>query len=291
LVTSVKRRDIVAWQNHLKGPQILYKGVQCRRHPFEGQLSPHTIHKRLRTARIFWIWLEDEGEIEQSPMRRLKLKKPPKPNVRLRTVPIEKIQSLVAVMRQDPRDWAIFCVLIDTGVRAIGLSNMELQNLNLDHRVVFTLEKGDKPHFAMFEQVTARALKRYLKVRPKTRRREVFFNEKGGKLNDSTVRGWLYRRCDKAGIERIGPHTLRRSLGCHLAMKRVPISLIQKHLGHSTAEITAQNYMPDGDEDLHDMLSKFGLLGEVLEDFEFDDEDEDGSDEDDGGEEGVSEAA
>jgi integrase/recombinase XerC len=277
-VTSVKRRDIIAWQNHLKKTQVLYKNREdkkCKRPSFEGKLSEHTVYKRLKTAQVFWNWLERVGEIKKSPMKGVKIEKPPKPNVTKRKASIEVIRALAEVMWQDPRDWAMFCVLVDTGVRAIGLSNMELSGLEIDRLVAHTIEKGGNPHVAFFEQVTARALARYLKVRPKTRRREVFLNEKGGKMNESSLRGWLYRRCDKAGVERIGPHALRRAVGCHLAMKRVPLSLIQKHMGHSTAEVTARHYMPDGEEELHKMLSQFGLLEDVLgDDFDVDDEDE-----------------
>jgi integrase len=282
-LNSIALDDINSWHRSLKRQDVLYEN-HPNRERVQGKLSPHTIHKHLRSGRRFWNWCVEVGEVDVSPMKGKKIEQPEKVSVSRRTASLKRLKALIDVMRQKPHDWALFCFYLDTGCRSGAVAELPLARLDMDRRIAHTIGKRDKEHDARFSPITAAALRAWLKVRPKDACKRVFLNRDGNPWNSDSLRSWLYRRCDKAEIKRISPHALRRTLGCHLAMMKVPLSLITSHMGHSRQEITLDHYMPDDDDLLYELLEVVGLLaalGIEMPDDDEDDEDEEDVDEDD----------
>jgi site-specific recombinase XerD len=59
------------------------------------QWKPATAHNRYRALRVFYAWLEDEGEVRTDPMRKLKPPAVPEPPAPVLTA--EVLQRLLAV--------------------------------------------------------------------------------------------------------------------------------------------------------------------------------------------------
>ncbi|RKG70767.1 hypothetical protein D7V80_04200 [Corallococcus sp. CA054B] len=70
----------------------------------------------------------------------------------------------------------------------------------------------------------------------------VFCQEDGQPLTDGLMRRPLERSLIRASITReqgrIGWHDLRHTYGSHLAMRGVPLKVIQELMGHATIEMT-----------------------------------------------------
>jgi integrase len=66
----------------------------------------------------------------------------------------------------------------------------------------------------------------------------VFTNTNGQPFNHSSLTYHLEALCKRAGLRRITWHTFRHTFASHLAMKGVPLNIVQALLGHSTIMMT-----------------------------------------------------
>jgi integrase len=66
----------------------------------------------------------------------------------------------------------------------------------------------------------------------------VFVDTAGQPFNNDRLIRRLEVECKKAGLRKIGWHALRHTFASHLAMKGVPLNMVQQLLGHSTITTT-----------------------------------------------------
>lgn len=94
---------------------------------------------------------------------------------------------------------------------------------------------------------------------PESSSEYLFPGADGGKLTKGECKWPLWGACDRAGIgRRIGWHVLRHTFASHLAMRSVPITAIQKALGHSTINMTLR-YAHLSPEFLRDAVDALAL--------------------------------
>ncbi len=176
---------------------------------------PATANNRYRALAQLFRWLEEEGEIRQSPMTRMS---PPKvPETPVPVVGEEELRSLLKACAgtgyEARRDTAMIRLLIDTGMRASELVNLRVDDLDLDLGVALVVGKGRRPRACPFGSRSARDLDRYLRVRA----RHPYAGEpwlwlgKKGRMSDSGLRQMVERRAAAAGLGHIHPHQLRHT--------------------------------------------------------------------------------
>ena len=66
----------------------------------------------------------------------------------------------------------------------------------------------------------------------------VFCDQDGTMLVKTECKWPLWRACQRAGLRRISWHVLRHSFASHLAMRGVPLKVVQELLGHATMDMT-----------------------------------------------------
>jgi site-specific recombinase XerD len=171
--------------------------------------SPATANNRYRGLQQFFSWLEAEREIVESPMAHMK---PPRiPDAPVAVPTVEAVKKLLATCDSDTlegrRDAAIIRLFADSGIRLAELTNLTVEDLDLDTGTVRVLGKGSKVRLASFGAKTAKALDRYLRRRGP----EIGFLWLGrrGRLTTSGIRQMIWRRSEEAGIDRLHPHQLR----------------------------------------------------------------------------------
>jgi len=170
---------------------------------------------KYRRLQQLWRWLAEEGEIDDSPMRRMS--PPHVPDKPVPVIPEADLRALVAACSgrdfTSRRDEAIIRMFIDTGMRSDEMAGLTVGAIDFDYNVAVILGKGRKQRSVPFGANTTRALDRYLRQRRHHRHAEedwLWIGAKG-RLTASGIQQAIDRRCVKAGIGHIHLHRFRHS--------------------------------------------------------------------------------
>jgi site-specific recombinase XerD len=179
--------------------------------------KPATTNQHYRSLAQLFKYLQEEGEIAESPMARMK---PPKvPEVPVPVLTDDDLKRLLAVMSgttfDDRRDTAIIRLFVDTGMRLSELINLTVEDIDRDQAVAHVVGKGGRPRGCPYGMKTATSMDRYLRMRAKLARAGepwLWMGAKGkGRLTQSGVSQMLNRRTAEAGLPHMHPHQLRHT--------------------------------------------------------------------------------
>jgi integrase len=177
--------------------------------------APATAALHYRALILFFKWLYEEGEIDRSPMEKLK-----QPSIPEQPVPVlsdDQIRAVIKVCRgttfADRRDEALLRTLADTGARVGELAGMGVDDLDFELDVIHVLGKGSRPRSVPFSPSTALSLDKYIRARARHRlaRLDSFWLGERGKLSVSGIERIVKKRGEQAGIKGLRPHLFRHS--------------------------------------------------------------------------------
>ena len=140
------------------------------------------------------------------------------------------------------RDRAILEFLYASGLRVSELTQLTLDRLNFEERIVRVTGKGNKTRLVPVGQKACAALRAYLeRERPamvgKRTGNEVFLSRNGTRLTPKRIQQIVKACAKNAGIDtHVYPHLLRHSFATHLLSNGADLRVIQELLGH--ADIT-----------------------------------------------------
>jgi site-specific recombinase XerD len=133
------------------------------------------------------------------------------------------------------RDLAMAALLAETGLRASEICRLEMARLDMRNRRFTVLAKRQKPREGIFSEDTARFLEIWLGERKKVALRgtKTVFVSIGGKRPGTSMTSdglrTLYRKFgEQAGIGRLSPHDMRRTMAMLLTEADAPSRLVQK---------------------------------------------------------------
>ncbi|MEW6377682.1 MAG: site-specific tyrosine recombinase XerD [Thermodesulfobacteriota bacterium] len=211
-------------------------------------LSAKTIVRNLVAIRTFFRFLMEEGILEVSPVEELGSPKLAKtlPEI-LTSTEVEKL--LEQPNPETPlgiRDRAMLEVLYATGMRVSELTQLPINQVNLEGGYVLIYGKGFKERMVPLGSEAMKWLTLYLKeVRgrlAKGKESPTLFLSRLGK-GMSRQRFWrnIKGYAQRAGLrKRITPHLLRHSFASHLLERGADLRSVQMMLGHvdiSTTQI------------------------------------------------------
>ncbi len=212
----------------------------------------HRAH--FRTVKGLFSWLEEEGYIEENPVRRVRLPKTPRYVVK----PLEEddVRSLLRAV--DPRtaagarDLAILLLLLDTGMRLGELADMSLSDgeTALKHGMLRVFGKGARERFVPVGATAQNAFRRYLQLhRPQAYSDRMFLSLSGRALSDEGIRQVVRRVARRAGVLGVHPHRLRHTAAVTFLRAGGDVFVLQRILGHSTLTMT-RNYVTLAEADI-----------------------------------------
>lgn len=200
--------------------------------------SKVTVDNVRRNISSFFSWLEEEDYILKSPMRRIH-------KIKTKTVVKEIISDETMEMMRDNctelRDLAMIDLLYSTGIRVGELVNLNIANVDFEHRECIVYGKGDKERRVYFDAKAKIHLQNYLAERTDDNPALfVTLDAPHERLKISGVEIRVRRLGRSLGLSRIHPHKFRRTMATRAIDKGMPIEQVQKILGHSQIDTTMQ---------------------------------------------------
>ena len=211
----------------------------------ERSFQPATVNRRLAAVMALYAFLsvEDAGLVCPVLPHRHFLREPqrlPRP------VQEDDLRRFFAAI-EDARDRAMFVLMLRCGLRISEVASLRLSDLYLDeeHPSLVVRGKGSRERSAYLSPQAERVLRRYLAERPSAASDFVFISYQLDGLSTTAIHKRLMRYRQQAEVH-LTAHRLRHSFANDLVGAEVPVTTIQKLLGHRWLE-TTQIYVTAND--------------------------------------------
>jgi site-specific recombinase XerD len=185
--------------------------------------KPATAANRYRALRVFYAWLEEEGEVAVDPMAKMKPPRVPEQPAPVLTEDLLRRLLANCASRdfEARRDRALILLLLDTGGRLAEIAGMRLGDLNFEYDVVIVAGKGGRERALPFGNRTGKALDQYLRARARHHHHDLewFWIGRKGRVTASGIAQLLRRRGREAGIEHLHAHLFRHTFA-HLWLRQ-----------------------------------------------------------------------
>ncbi|WP_426567089.1 tyrosine recombinase XerC [Angustibacter sp. McL0619] len=213
-------------------------------------LSRATIARRAAAARTFCAWATRTGRMLRDPALRLVAPR------RDRTLPGVLAQQQATELLDvaagaaddgDPlhlRDRAALELLYGSGVRVGELVGLDVDDVDLDRRVIRVTGKGNKQRVVPFGVPAAEAVRDWLSQgRPQLATADsgpaLLLGRRGRRADQRQVREAVHALLEHVpGADDLGPHGLRHSAATHLLEGGADLRAVQELLGHATLATT-----------------------------------------------------
>jgi site-specific recombinase XerD len=204
----------------------------------EAGLQPRSVATELGVFRMFWNDLISQERVTHTAL--LQVKAPLAGDHLPRYLTLTEYQRLEQVIQSETQsnqakdrfNRAWFYLLAHAGLRLCELLNLRLSDVDLRaRRLRIHSGKGDRDRVLPMTPQLATALQDYLAVRELSTTDHLLIY-KGAALATSLIPDRLERFGLKAQIEPMSPHRLRHTLATFLINQGMPITSLQKFLGH-----------------------------------------------------------
>jgi len=209
-------------------------------------LNAKSIVRNLVAIRTFFRFLVQEGVLESNPVEELESPK------MARTLPeILTLKEIEQILEQPDlqtplgtRDRAMLEILYATGMRVSELTQLPIQQVNLEGGYVLLYGKGSKERIVPLGSEAMKWVTVYLKTARGTLSKgkespSLFINRLGKGMSRQNFWKNLKDYGRRAGLrKRITPHLLRHSFASHLLERGADLRSVQMMLGHADISTT-----------------------------------------------------
>jgi site-specific recombinase XerD len=219
----IQRIDIVGFINFLATQKV----------------SAVTRKRKLASIRGFLKFCKDNQIIFGNPADTIEgpIREERDPAILLKT----EYKALLQVTGENPRDFAIVMLFLQSGLRVSELVNLTLNDVSFETREITVRQgKGRKDRVVPLIGQALEALKIYLAVRPASAEYDnVFLARNKTSMDQRTVRYRIHKYYQEAGIKKkASVHTLRHTFSTHQVASGLPLPQLKEILGHRKLETT-----------------------------------------------------
>ena len=194
-----------------------------------------SVNGDIRTLRVFFNIMVEEGEVSESPMKGIRMMRVPETEVV--TITAEQMRKLLQTPKVSTfvgrRDRCLMMVLYDTGMRLGEALSLTVENVDIDNFVIHIKHgKGGKNRVAPFGGKCAKELLKYRRSRP--RFAETFFcSYRGRLLERGNINDALHRYGAKVGMPRLHAHLFRHTFCTEFLRQGGDLETLRRIVGHS----------------------------------------------------------
>jgi integrase/recombinase XerD len=152
----------------------------------------------------------------------------------------EEIEKLFTAINDHLRDRTIFTLMLHTGIRVGEIVNLRLADIYLSEKRpphLRVIGKGQRERIAYLSATATLLLNEYLAKRPKKTEEKVFLNRLGKPITITGIQLQLAKYCRQADIW-VTCYQLRHTFACRMISAGVPVTSVQKMLGHTSIRTT-----------------------------------------------------
>src|SRR5205085_5984409 len=223
----------------------------------DGPYRDTSIRRKVAALKVFFRFLEERGIVNESPARRLKIKRPIENRVPT-VLSAREIRSLLAAPKQQItemssmrdhsaggrnryfcaiRDNVILELLFSTGIRIGELVALNLSDAALDKREIQITGRATRGRIVPLSQDVIDGLMIYLALRGDRTLDSgaLFVGRSGTRLTIYSIENIFKKHVRIAEIKRhITPHALRHTMAALLVSSGTDIREVQEILGHAS---------------------------------------------------------
>ena len=234
------RKSLKHLKKHYSG-ELLYASTEDIRSFLLEYSETHSISKATldterRNLSSFYNWLEAEGHILKSPMKRIHKIKATK--VVKKAFSDEEIERLRGSCK-NVRSLAIVDMLYATGMRVSELVSLNRECIDFENRECIVIGKGDKERRVYFDAKTKIHLQEYLKQRDDDNPALfVRFKKPHDRISANGIQEIVRQLGEAANVEKCHPHRFRTTCASHAIARGMPVEQVQRLLGHEDISTT-----------------------------------------------------
>jgi integrase/recombinase XerD len=233
-------------------------------------LSPTTINTRLKTLRVLFKTLYEEGLINDNPMTGIKNVNEPEEKIEILTA--DELNRLFMAPNKryfaDFRDYVLMNLLLDGMMRiseALGLKESDFDFANKTVTIPATIAKNRKARTIPLKQRTIRLIKELITENKADFESDyIFLTNYGEPITSDHFRKRLNHFAEKAGIKKnVRPHLFRHTAATLFLEAGGDLRHLQLLLGHSDLRVILR-YTHLSNESLKNQHDKFSAINVVI---------------------------
>ena len=207
---------------------------------YDKKYTPRSIAREIATIKGFFKWLDINEMIGHNPS--LAIEQPKLPKRLPKVLTMKEINSLLE-KDMTKLDKAILELLYAGGLRVSELTNIQVQNIDLNAKFLRCIGKGSKERIVPIGKKACNAVSNYIKERNyiiqkyNLKTKFCFIKENGKKITRQDVYLFI-NNLGKNLNKDISPHTIRHSFATHLLENGADLRVVQELLGHSDVSTT-----------------------------------------------------